>query len=425
MSSVATKQTEIYLPEAFEGLMTPSRYKAYYGGRGSAKSHSAATAALMRAGEKKLRVGCFREVQLSIKDSIKQLLDDKIEAHGMTGFYQSIQNEIRARNGSSFIFSGLGKMTADQIKSMEGIDIALVEEAQTISARSLEILIPTIRKAGSELWFLWNPRNANDPVDLRFRGEVVPNDAIIRRVNYTDNPFFPDELRAEMEFDEKNNRERYGHIWLGEYEPMAIGAIWDRVTIHQGRRSDAPAMKRVVVSVDPAVSNTPNSDEHGITVEGLGVDNRGYVLADVSMKGSPTQWATRAVGMLDEWDADCIVAEINQGGDMVEHVIRTIRPGVKVKQVRAMKGKYVRAEPIASLYGRGMISHVGTFNELENQMCRMVAGGYDGEGSPDRVCSMVWGFTELFPDLTKKKVQKQTGPTRANNRYDIRNPWRR
>jgi len=398
---------KIKIPVAFSELLTPSRYKAYHSGRGAAKSHSGASAALIRGGERKLRIGCFREIQLSIKDSIKQLLDDKIEAYGLGGFYESLQNEIRGRNGTNFIFAGLGKMTTDQIKSMEGIDIAIVEEAQTISARSLEVLIPTIRKTGSELWFFWNPRNANDPVDLRFRGETVPEDAIIRKVSYRDNPFFPEELKKEMEFDRKNKPERFGHIWEGEYEPMAVGAIWTRLVIHQGRRAEAPEMHRIVVSVDPAVSNTENSDETGITVEGLGVDGRGYVLDDVSMKGSPAQWATRAIAAYDKWQADAIVVEKNQGGDMVKHTLDTARPGLPIIEVVATRGKHIRAEPVASLYSFGRISHVGTFTKLEDQMCQMVAGGYDGGGSPDRVCSMVWGFTELFPNLIRQESKEE------------------
>ncbi|MCH7499056.1 MAG: DNA-packaging protein [Nitrospinae bacterium] len=158
---------------------------------------------------------------------------------------------------------------------------------------------------------------------------------------------------------------------------------------------------------NPAISNTDKSDETGITVTGIGEDQRGYVLDDVSMKGSPGQWAHRAVAVYDKWDADCIVAEVNQGGDMVEHTIHTARPGVHVIQVRATRGKHIRAEPIASLYSFGKISHVGTFTKLEDQMCLMVAGGYDGDGSPDRVCSMVWGFTELFPNLIRQESKEE------------------
>jgi hypothetical protein len=394
----------IEIPEAFEGLFRPSRYKAYYGGRGSAKSHSAATAALIRAGQKPLRVGCFREVQLSIKDSIKQLLDDKIGVMKMGGFYESLQNEIRGKNGSQFIFAGLGKMTTDQIKSMEGLDIALVEEAQTISARSLEVLIPTIRKAGSELWFLWNPRSASDPVDARFRGEAVPEDAIIRRVNYNDNPFFPEELETERAFDERNNRQRYGHIWLGDYEPMAIGAIWDRLTIHNGRVAEQPEMRRILVGVDPAVSSESGSNEHGVVVAGLGADQRGYVLEDGSLTGTPHQWATRTIALFDKHEADAVVVEINQGGDMVKHTLESVRPGLPIIEVRATRGKHVRAEPVAAQYSLGMISHVGAFPKLEDQMCQMTAAGYEGEGSPDRVDAMVWCFTELFHSMTRRKT---------------------
>jgi len=120
-------------------------------------------------------------------------------------------------------------------------------------------------------------------------------------------------------------------------------------------------------------------------------------------KGSPEQWATRAIAAYDEYEADCIVIEINQGGDMVKHTLESIRPDLPIRQVRATKGKHVRAEPISALYKTGRISHVGTFNELEDQLCKMTAGGYEGEGSPDRCDALVWAMTELFPALIEKK----------------------
>ncbi len=401
---------QIKIPEAFGGLFEKSRYKAYYGGRGSGKSHSAATAALVRAGQKPLRVGCFREVQRSIKDSVKQLLDDKIADLNMGGFYTSLNNEIRGANGSEFIFAGLGNLTADQIKSMEGIDIALVEESQTISERSLEILIPTIRAPGSELWFLWNPRHASDPVDQRFRGLTLPENTIVRQVNYVDNPFFPDELEAERAFDEEQNRERYSHIWLGDYEPTAIGAIWDRLTLHSSRVTNVPDLERIVVAVDPAVSSDSGADEHGVIVAGLGADTRGYVLDDGSTSGSPKQWATRTIALFDKWQADAIVIEVNQGGDMVRHTLDSIRPGLPIIEVRATRGKHVRAEPISALYALGRVSHVGSYPELEDQMCQMTAAGFEGQGSPDRCDALVWGLTELFPSMTKSNSRREYIP---------------
>jgi len=396
---------KIKIPVAFSELLTPGRYKAYYGGRGTAKSHSGASAALIRGGEKKLRIGCFREIQLSIKDSVKQLLDDKIAAYGLGGFYESIQNEIRGSNGTNFIFAGLGKMTTDQIKSFEGIDIALVEEAQTISAYSLEVLIPTIRKAGSELWFFWNPRHSSDPVDNLFRGPVIPEDAVIRRVSHKDNPFFPDELKAEMEFDRKHKPNRFAHIWEGEYEPAVIGAIWDREMLHRNRRDTAPDMEKILVAVDHAISDNETSNEHGIIVGGKGSDDRGYVLADLSMKGQPHEWARQAINAYDFYEADGIVIEVNQGGDLVRHTLDTIRPGLPIIEVKASRGKHVRAAPIASMYAMNLISHIGVFPELEAQMCRMTSDGYqsdDPKESPDRCDALVWLMTELFPSIIRR-----------------------
>lgn len=403
---MATKRVDAALPEAFQELWLPSRYKAFYGGRGSGKSHSFATALLLQAMSSPLRVLCAREVQKSIRESVKQLLDDKIAEMGLDAFWTSTRDELNSTNGSQFRFSGLQDHTAETIKSFEGADRAWVEEAQTLSSRSLEMLIPTIRKPGSELWFSWNPRNASDPVDKRFRGLEPPPNSIIRRVNYDANPFFPNELEDEREYDRRTNPDRYGHIWLGEYEPVAIGAIWNRLVLHEGRREAAPPLTRVLVGIDPAISSEAGSDMHGIVVTGLGEDGRGYVLEDGSLKGSPTQWAQRAVAMFDKWDADAVVVERNQGGDMCKHTLRTVRGTLPVVEVHATRGKHVRAEPIASLYHLGRVSHVGTFSELEDQMCQMTAAGYEGEGSPDRCDALVWTLTELFPRMAVKAPKK-------------------
>ena len=403
---------EILIPQAFKGLETASRYKAYYGGRGSAKSHSFATGLLAIGSRAPKRILCAREVQNSIKDSVKQLLDDKIAAMGLQGFYRSTQAEIRGSNGTGFIFSGLGALTAEQIKSMEGVDIVWVEEAQTISRHSLEILIPTIRKPGSELWFSWNPRHASDPVDQRFRGLNPPANAIIRKVNFDENRFFPAELAAEMEYDRANNRDRFAHIWLGEYEAKAIGAIWDRQTLQQNRRApiepgdDTPELDRILVSVDHAISADEGSNEHGIIVGGLGFDKRGYVLDDLTCTGPPHKWASRTVAAYDKWQADAVVIERNQGGDLVRNTLESVRPTLPIIEVTATRGKHVRAEPVSAQYALGNVSHVGTFAELEDQMCKMTAAGFEGEGSPDRVDALVWLFAELFPDMTNHRRRR-------------------
>lgn len=177
------------------------------------------------------------------------------------------------------------------------------------------------------------------------------------------------------------------------------GAIWRQSVIDTYRVNEAPALGRSVVAVDPAVTNTDESDEHGIMVAGIGPDQVGYLVEDSSMSGTPYEWASMAIRKAREYLADGIVVEVNQGGDMVAHTIRTLAPNINVIEVRATKGKHVRAEPIAALYEQGRIRHVGQFTELEAQMTQMTNAGYQGDGSPDRVDALVWAMSNLFPDM--------------------------
>lgn len=180
------------------------------------------------------------------------------------------------------------------------------------------------------------------------------------------------------------------------------GALWQQSAIDLYRVSEKPKTGRVVVAVDPAVTNTDNSDDHGVMVCGVDDDQVGYVMEDGSMAGSPMDWANKAIALARTYQADGVVVEVNQGGDMVAHTLRTIAPALNIIEVRATKGKHVRAEPISALYQQGRIRHVGSFSELEAQMTQMTTEGYQGEGSPDRVDAMVWAFTELFPDMTEQ-----------------------
>lgn len=174
------------------------------------------------------------------------------------------------------------------------------------------------------------------------------------------------------------------------------GALWTRQTLQKNRKAqaDLPEMSRIVVAIDPAVSAHAGSDETGIIVAGLGTDGHGYVLEDLSGVFMPAQWAMRAADAYHRFGADCIVAETNQGGDMVENTIRAIDPVVSYKSVHATRGKIVRAEPVAAFDTRGMIHHAGHFTTLEDQMCRFDRS-MNGP-SPDRVDARVWAFTELM-----------------------------
>lgn len=199
---------------------------------------------------------------------------------------------------------------------------------------------------------------------------------------------------------------KYGGTRLGRQELEAEilgdlpGALWSMTTLDTYRKKTAEC-DRIVVAVDPAASNNPDSDEHGIIVAGR-EGQEGRILEDATMQGSPTEWARRTVSLYRSWQADAVVVEVNQGGDMVKHTLLTIDPHVNVIEVRASRGKHVRAEPIAALYEQGRIAHVGAFPELESQMTQMTIHGFEGVGSPDRVDALVWALSELFPDMTEK-----------------------
>lgn len=226
------------VPTKLARLLSPARYKAAYGGRGGAKSHFFAEQIILSGYRKVNRIACIREVQASIKDSVRQLLVDKIQKFELGQFYTVLDNEIRGKNGTLIIFKGMQSYNAENIKSLEGFDIAWVEEAQTLSAKSLRLLRPTIRKDGSEIWFSWNPRYDTDAVDAFFRGKVSPSGSIVVEVNADDNPWFPQELRHERLHDYKSDPEMADHVWGGGYETITEASYYARLIIaaEQGGR---------------------------------------------------------------------------------------------------------------------------------------------------------------------------------------------
>lgn len=199
--------------EAFSELYSPHRYKVFYGGRGSGKSQAVAQALTFLSSNISLRILCCREIQNSIKDSSYQVLKDMTDRFGIGHEFKFTESEIlHMRTGSRFIFSGLLR-NENSIRSKEGIDICWIEEASSVSQRSWDVLTPTIRKPGSELWLTFNPLTLDDPTNVFI--ENPPPNAYVRKVNYWDNPFFPEVLREQMEWDKQNDFEKYLHVWEG------------------------------------------------------------------------------------------------------------------------------------------------------------------------------------------------------------------
>ena len=221
-----TLQIEAEFPEKLSFLSESHRYKVLYGGRGSGKSWGIARELLIQGAirQQPLRVLCAREVQRSIKQSVHQLLNDQIQSLGLGSFYEVLENEIRGKNGTKFNFTGLANNTVESIKSYEGVDRVWVEEAQTVSKKSWDILIPTIRKPNSEIWVSFNPDLDSDDTYKRFVIDT-PDNAKVVKVNWSDNPWFPDVLNAER-IHSKQTSDDYDNIWEGECKTAVDGAIY-------------------------------------------------------------------------------------------------------------------------------------------------------------------------------------------------------
>jgi phage terminase large subunit len=226
---MSQKNLDIPTARVFIPLLKPSRYKAAWGGRGSGKSRFFGGLLIDdHYRNPGMRSVCIREVQKSLKESAKRLLEDCLNEFGLgeSDGFKVLNDSIKTPGDGIIIFQGMQDHTADSIKSLEGFDRAWVEEAQTLSATSLRMLRPTIRKPGSEIWFSFNPRRKTDPVDMFLRGEEQPTGAVVVRANWSDNPWFPAELENERLDDLRMNPDQYDHVWEGDYVTVSSGAYF-------------------------------------------------------------------------------------------------------------------------------------------------------------------------------------------------------
>lgn len=253
-------EVPLRLPVKLLPILQPRRFKILRGGRGGGKSHTIAQVLLMRAMQQKLRILCVREVQKSLKESSMQVLKDYIERLGLSPWFDVLRDEIRCKlTGSTFGFSGLKDHTADSIKSWEGADIVWVEEAHSVTARSWNVLIPTIRKAGSEIWASFNPDQESDYVYDRFVKHIDPK-AWVVEVNWRDNPWFGEEMDDERRKTKALNDDLYQHIWEGKCRSMA-GLLFKRRWFNRYKLGEHPKNLRLYMSTDYAGAPDPDEPE--------------------------------------------------------------------------------------------------------------------------------------------------------------------
>jgi phage terminase large subunit-like protein len=377
-----------------------NRYFLITGGRGSGKSWTLSLFLLNLTYEEGHVILFTRWTLTSAFISIIPEFIDKIDLMNKAEDFEITQSEIiNKATGSKILFRGIktsqGTATAN-LKSIAGVTTFILDESEELMDEDvfdrIDLSIRAVNKPNRVI-LVMNPSYKSHWIYGRFV-KHTRNDTSYIHTTYLDNqnnlsPSFV----AQAERTRTENLHRYNHLFLGHWLEDAEGMLWNRQIIERLRMATAPQLERIVVSVDPAASANLDSDETGIVVCAKDAKGNGYVLEDLSGKYSPSQWAAVAVKAFERWNADCIVAEKNMGGDMVESVLRSQNTTARIKLVNATKGKYVRAEPIYSLYEQNKIYHIGQFPILENQM---ITFDPDKGKSPDRVDALVWGFTELL-----------------------------
>jgi phage terminase large subunit-like protein len=382
-------------------LDTPkTRYYLITGGRGSGKSWTLSMFLLNLTYEEGHVILFTRWTLTSAFISIIPEFIDKIELMNKEADFEITQSEIiNKQTGSKILFKGIktsqGTATAN-LKSIAGVTTFVLDESEeqqdeeTFDRIDLSI---RAKNKPNRVILVMNPSYKSHWIYGRFVKNPTDNCTYIH-TTYLDNlrnlsqSFIDQAERVKQE-----NLHRYEHLFLGKWLDDAEGLLWSRPLLEKSKIVAKPILDRIVVAIDPATTANLDSDETGIVVLGKDSNGKGYVLEDLSGKYSPNEWAKVASQAFTNWDADCIVAEKNQGGDMVESVLRSQNATARIKLVTATKGKYVRAEPVYSLYEQSRIFHVGSFPILEKQM---ITFDPDKGKSPDRVDALVWGFTELM-----------------------------
>lgn len=396
----------------YKPLFNPTtRITILTGGRGSGKSHVAPVAISNQVVKNDPMTCLFsRYTMEAAYDSIIPEFNLRIEDLGYNNYFTPIKNNLNCINGNKILFRGLKTSSGNQtakLKSIQGLNIFVLDEGEEWDDEdAFDTIEGSIREKGVINWILiiLNPCHVSHWIYKRF---FKPNNihngfnGIVDGVQYIHTTYhdniknLSDDYLNMIQKVKERNISRYRHHFLGHWKDSKDGALWKQKEIDEHRVYEIPPLAEIVVSVDPAISKNATSDETGITVVAKGKDGRGYLLEDKSGIYSPSEWASITVGLYSKWSANWIIAEKNQGGDMVKHTIKTADENVPIKLVHASKGKITRAEPISALYEDGKMSHVGIFAKAEEEMTTYT--GDTKDASPNIMDSIVHGYTYLFP----------------------------
>ena len=370
------------------------RYTVAYSGRGTGKSLQFAALCIIYAIQNPgSRILCVRGTQNKISESSLQTLKDVIEMLEYSSYFEITEHTLTCNNGSDFLF--YGAKSYQSFKSIQGVSLVWVDEATELSEPAWDVLTPTIREDDSRFLISFNPELEDDWVYKEFVLQDRPDAAVVRLL-VEDNPYFPEVLKRDLEYDRETNTLKYLHVWEGELVQASEGALWNKNMIKYPSREEFNTLDynfdKIVVAIDPSITSNKNSDACGIIVACKDKDDY-IILDDATEVMSPDAWASKAIALYEKWSADYIVYESNQGGDMVRTIINQKNPFIKCVSVHASRGKILRAEPIAQLYEQGKVMHLKHFKQLEYEMVTYT--GDKKDKSPNSLDAMVWALTNL------------------------------
>lgn len=391
-----------------------TRYNIVTGGRGSGKSFAITTLLCMMMLERDRVILFLRQTLTSAHISIIPEFVEKLELLGISDQFHITKTDIEHKEtGSRILFRGIqtgSKNNTANLKSLNGVSVMVVDEAEELTDEdTFDRIDLSVRKQGvvNKVILVMNPSRVDHWIYKRFFKDAginggwsgSTNDCTYIHTTYLDNIDNLDESFIEqLERLKSNNLKKYNHLVLGEWsDGDSDFALWTDDLINGLRVNEKPPLKRIVIAIDPAVTSKDTSDETGLVACGVGFDNHFYVLEDCTGIYTPKDWATKAIIMYRKWEADRIIGEVNNGGDLIETVLRGVDNKIPYKSVHATRDKLTRAEPVSALYEQGKAHHVGKFLELEYEMTTWE--GKKGEKSPNRIDALVWGATEVVLSL--------------------------
>lgn len=394
-------------PRAFEScfrsvvnLSDDVLFWVFWSGRGTGKSENLCAIIIFAMLTRSIRVACVREVQNSMKDSVKHVLEQWIDRLKLQEFFIITKESIKSTNGSECLFFGLRDNNSTNIKSVSNIAITFIEEAQQLSENSWRVLVPSVvRVKNPKILIAFNPRYEHDIIYKEFIAQTPPARSRVTYLTVHSNPFFKNSALYDLYVSDKERlpASMFAHIWEGALQSATSDSLFANVDF-EPRSVSSNDIARVVIAVDPAATARDFSNEYGIVVAALDFQGICYILADHTAHYSPAEFAKKVTALYREYSAEAIVVEVNQGGDFIKHAILSVDPCAIVREVRAHTSKSERAAPIAALMETKRLFFAAPLQKLKRQMQLTTFSGFLGAKgeSPDSLDAAIWAIHYLL-----------------------------